>query len=78
MYEKAELNVTSLLHLTPIQAYRELGIVKDPTDPEPVIVPPLPEGVFNVIYADPPWQVQNSEIHRRFSPLVAWRLAELW
>jgi len=57
-YKKMSSNVSLMKHLAnmPItQAYRELGIVKDPTDPIPVETPPLPEGKYNVIYADPPW-----------------------
>lgn len=34
------------------------------TKREPVDPPPLPEGVFNVIYADPPWQYEFSPSER--------------
>jgi len=43
LYEKAKSNYSLLNNLTPIQAYRELGIVKDPSAPMPVEPPPLPE-----------------------------------
>jgi len=29
---------------------------------EPKITPPLPKGIFNVIYADPPWQYDNTGV----------------
>lgn len=32
---------------------------------EPVKAPPLPDGVFNVIYADPPWRYQFSPTYSR-------------
>lgn len=38
-------------------AYRELSVVKTPMELEPVETPPLPEGVFDVIVIDPPWQI---------------------
>ena len=54
-------NVQLIEHLTPTQAYRELGIVKDPTDPMPVEPPPLPEGKYYTLIVDPPWPVQKIE-----------------
>jgi len=57
-----ESNYARMRNLTPTQAYRELGIVKDPSDPMPVETPPLPEGKYNVIYADPPWEHDNLTI----------------
>ena len=45
--------VADLARMPITQAYRELGIVKDPTDKLEVEPPPLPEGKYNVIYADP-------------------------
>ncbi|MBC8234385.1 hypothetical protein H8E77_32960 [bacterium] len=41
-------------------AYRHLGVVKTPTELPPAETPPLPEGKYNVIYADPPWQYDNA------------------
>lgn len=32
---------------------------------QPVETPPLPEGIFNVIYADPPWEYQFSPTYSR-------------
>jgi len=55
-------------NLTPSQAYRELGIVKDPADKLEVETPPLPEGKFNVIYADPPWDIGSMVLEKWESP----------
>ena len=61
LYNKAiDSNGKLISYLTVNQAYRELGIVKDPTDKLEVEPPPLPEGKYNVIYADPPWQYSNA------------------
>jgi len=56
-------NVTRMLQTwTPTQAYRELGIVKDPTDRLPFVEPPpLPEGQFYTFEADPPWSLDANE-----------------
>lgn len=60
LYDKAiTANGQLFSHLTPIQAYRELGIVKDPTDPEPVVTPPLPDGEYRCVIIDPPWPMQK-------------------
>jgi len=40
--ELKDANLQIIANLTPIQAYRKIGIVKDPTDPMPVEPPPLP------------------------------------
>jgi len=53
-------NLQLIANLTPIQAYRHIGIVKDPTDKLEVETPPLPEGKYRVILADPPWQYSNA------------------
>jgi N6-adenosine-specific RNA methylase IME4 len=63
LYNKAVSNRhlnADLRNMTPHQAYRALGIVKDPFDHAPVETPPLPDGKYNVIYADPPWQYDNT------------------
>ena len=39
MYEKGMSKTKLISHLTPTQAYKALGIVKDPTDPVPVETP---------------------------------------
>ena len=60
LYEKFRDSNLSLMANLPItQAYRELGIVKDPTDPEPVITPPLPDGEYRCVVIDPPWPMQK-------------------
>ena len=33
-----------------------LGVIRSETKHEPKVTPPLPDGVFNCIYADPPWR----------------------
>ena len=58
-------NSTLLWNLTPVQAYRHCGVVKDPKDKLEVETPPLPEGKYNVIYADPPWRYDFSETDSR-------------
>jgi len=63
-YNKAISNrslVTDLARMPITEAYRELGIVKDPTDPTPVETPPLPDGKYHCIVIDPPWQMQKIE-----------------
>ena len=62
LYDRAiSSNVNLDLHLLEVtQAYRAVGIVKDPTDKLEVEPPPLPEGKYRVIYADPPWQYSNA------------------
>ena len=52
-------NLQLVANLPVTQAYRELGIVKDPTDKLEVETPLLPEGKYNVIYADPSWSLRS-------------------
>lgn len=62
LYNRAISNrsvMSDLRNMTPHQGYQYLGIVKDPTDPEPVVVPPLPEGKYHCLVVDPPWPVQR-------------------
>ena len=62
LYDRAiSSNVNLDLHLLEVtQAYRAVGIVKDPTDKLEVETPPIPEGKYKVILADPPWQYSNA------------------
>lgn len=54
-YRKVYLRYSAeMRNMTTMQAYRHLGIVKDPTDPEPVVTPPLPEGKYRCVVIDPP------------------------
>jgi N6-adenosine-specific RNA methylase IME4 len=50
----------------------ESGFVKfrkEKEPPRPVTIPILPEGKYNVIYADPPWPVESMILNKWESPL---------
>ncbi len=77
-YDKLkDTNLQLLANLTPIQAYKQIGIVKDPTDPEPVVVPPLPEGKYHCLVVDPPWPVQKIERDERPNQTASWDYATM-
>jgi len=58
LYQRAESNVNLILHLTPMQAYKELGIVRDANDITEILEPlPPPQGTYHTIVIDPPWEV---------------------
>jgi N6-adenosine-specific RNA methylase IME4 len=64
LYDKAVSNVNFILHLTPTQAYKALGVVRDDSDPTPVgpvELESLPEGEFRTLVVDPPWQMEKIE-----------------
>jgi hypothetical protein len=53
LYEKGISNyslMSNLADMTPTQAYRALGVVKGYSEHFPAETPPLPEGVYDVIY----------------------------
>ena len=53
---------TLLSDLTPMQAYKALGIVRDANDRTEIIEPlPPPEGTYHTIVIDPPWEMQKIE-----------------
>jgi len=80
--ELKDANLQIIANLTPIQAYRKIGIVKDPTDKLKVETPPLPEGKYRVIYADPPWPYgtqYNPDARRAANPYPTMPLeARIW
>jgi len=63
LYAKTGGNILVIRDLTPFQAYKQLGIIREKPEytgnTEPRIVKPYP-GEYNIIYADPPWKYQNS------------------
>jgi N6-adenosine-specific RNA methylase IME4 len=78
LYEKFRDSNLSLMANLPITtAYRELGIVKDPTDPEPVVTPPLPEGKYHCLVVDPPWPVQRIDRDERPNQTASWDYATM-
>ena len=71
-------NVNLDLHLIEVTtAYRELGIVKDPTDPKPVETPPLPDGKYHCLVVDPPWPVQRIDRDERPNQTASWDYATM-
>ena len=53
LYQRAESNVNLILHLTPMQAYKELGIVRDANDTVKDFEPlPPPEGTYYTIIGE--------------------------
>ena len=49
---------TLMSDLTPMQAYKELGIVRDANDITEILEPlPPPQGTYHTIVIDPPWEV---------------------
>jgi N6-adenosine-specific RNA methylase IME4 len=67
-YDKVISNTQILAHLAEmsvVEGYRAVGVVKNPTDKLEVETPPLPEGKYNVIYADPPWRYDFSPTDSR-------------
>jgi site-specific DNA-methyltransferase (adenine-specific) len=63
LYKKGKTNLNSFMGMSPTQAYKQLGIIREKPeyggDTEPRIVKPYP-GEYNIVYADPPWKYQNS------------------
>ena len=59
LYQRAELPNTNLSsYLTPMQAYKALGIVRDAIDITEILEPlPPPQGTYHTIVIDPPWEV---------------------
>ena len=67
-YDKAISNRKLISDLTPTQAYKALGVVReghDPTPVEPVDLESLPEGKFRTLVVDPPWQMEKIERDER-------------
>lgn len=64
MYEKLSVhpNTTLVSYLTPLQAYKALGIVRDANDITEIVQLPPPEaGKYRTIVVDPPWEMQKIE-----------------
>ena len=60
MYEKLSVHPNTNLssYLSPMQAYKELGIVRDANDITEILEPlPPPQGTYHTIVIDPPWEV---------------------
>lgn len=76
-YDKVIANrsiLTDLGNMTPVQGYRAVGVVIDPTDPEPVVVPPLSEGKYHCLIVDPPWPVQRIDRDERPNQTASWNI----
>ena len=51
-------NYALVRNLTPMQAYKALGIVRDANDITEIVEPlPPPQGTYHTIVIDPPWEV---------------------
>jgi len=62
VYKRGESNLALMQDLTPMQAYKALGIVRDANDRTEIIEPlPPPEGTYHTIVIDPPWEMQKIE-----------------
>ena len=74
VYQKIVSNTNLSSHLdavnkmSPTQAYRALGVVRDDnasTPSEPVDLESLPEGKYHTLVVDPPWQMEKIERDER-------------